>query len=154
VLALSRWLHGCGWRDEAPPRARARLAQPVAMFARQRMLACHERLCRRGRKRKGDARQRHRLRIAAKRMRYAAEFFASLYRGKRVRPFVGALARLQDVLGKANDAAVAQALLDRLQVRHAGLGPQAAMLKEWFGRRGAVHGMGKAWKRFARLPAP
>jgi triphosphatase len=154
VLALSRWLHGCGWRDEAPPRARARLALPVAMFARKRMLACYDGLCRRARKRKGDARQRHRLRIAAKRMRYATEFFASLYKGKRVRPFVGALARLQDVLGKANDAAVAQALLERLQLRHTGLGPEAALLGEWLARRGGERGVNKAWKRFARLPAP
>jgi triphosphatase len=147
VLALSRWLHGCGWREDALPQARARLAQPVAMFARKRMLASYDGLCRRARKRKGGARQRHRLRIAAKRMRYATEFFASLYKGKRVRPFVGALARLQDVLGKANDAAVAQALLERLQVQHAGMGPEAAMLMAWFADRSGVHGMDKAWKR-------
>ena len=154
VLALSRWLHGCGWRDSAPPRARAQLALPVAMFARERMLACHDALRRRARKRNGDARQRHRLRIAAKRMRYAAEFFASLYKGKRVHPFVAALARLQDVLGKANDAAVAQALLERLQAQHAGLGPEAAMLSAWFARRGGEREMNKAWKHFASLPAP
>jgi CHAD domain-containing protein len=61
-----------------------------------------------------DAPRRHRLRIAAKRMRYATEFFESLYPARQVRPFIKALAALQDVLGRLNDAAVAQQLLREL----------------------------------------
>jgi inorganic triphosphatase YgiF len=54
---------------------------------------------------------RHRVRIAAKKLRYAAEFFASLYPDKRVARYVEALEDLQDILGALNDAAVVDRLL-------------------------------------------
>jgi len=57
---------------------------------------------------------RHALRKDAKKLRYAAEFFGSLYsRGgkKKRRRFMAALERLQGHLGKLNDQAVEQALL-------------------------------------------
>jgi inorganic triphosphatase YgiF len=54
---------------------------------------------------------RHRLRIEAKKLRYAAEFFAPLYAGhdtaRHRRPFVKALTRLQDSLGELNDRNIA-----------------------------------------------
>lgn len=54
---------------------------------------------------------RHRLRIDVKKLRYAADFFASLYRGKAVArqqlSFAKSLGRLQDSLGELNDMAVA-----------------------------------------------
>src|ERR1700757_1198724 len=57
-----------------------------------------------------DASKRHRLRIQTKKLRYAAEFFASLFPAKRVRKhrkrFLSALERLQDGLGDLNDIAV------------------------------------------------
>lgn len=57
--------------------------------------------------------ERHRLRINAKKLRYASEFFASVFPGRaaadRRRTFVRALSRLQDSLGELNDIAVASA---------------------------------------------
>lgn len=58
-----------------------------------------------------DAAGRHRLRIAAKKLRYAAEFFAALYPKRRVRPYVQSLSAMQDVLGGLNDAATLLRLL-------------------------------------------
>jgi triphosphatase len=60
-----------------------------------------------------DAAGRHALRIAAKRLRYSVEAFSAL-RNKRARAYLRELARLQDVLGAANDQAVAQQLLSEL----------------------------------------
>ncbi|WP_426175345.1 CHAD domain-containing protein [Massilia sp. TWR1-2-2] len=54
---------------------------------------------------------RHRVRIAAKKARYAAEFFGSLFSPRQVKPYVKALTCLQDGLGVLNDAAVADRLL-------------------------------------------
>lgn len=51
---------------------------------------------------------RHDLRIRIKRLRYACEFFRSLYPADAVKPFLKRLARLQDDLGYLNDAAVAE----------------------------------------------
>ena len=54
---------------------------------------------------------RHRLRIDVKKLRYAADFFESLYRGKATakhhRAFSKGLGRLQDSLGELNDMFVA-----------------------------------------------
>ncbi len=57
---------------------------------------------------------RHRARLAAKRLRYAAEFFAPLYREARAGRYIDAIAHLQSALGKLNDLATAERLLDEL----------------------------------------
>lgn len=56
----------------------------------------------------------HELRLEAKRLRYAAELFAPLWRGKSARRFLKRLAALQEALGTVNDAAVARGLLAAL----------------------------------------
>jgi CHAD domain-containing protein len=55
------------------------------------------------------------LRIAAKKQRYAAEFFAELYPLKAARAYIKNLAALQDGLGALNDMAVTGRLLDELR---------------------------------------
>ncbi|MEO8484794.1 MAG: CYTH and CHAD domain-containing protein [Betaproteobacteria bacterium] len=54
-----------------------------------------------------DVEARHAVRIAAKKLRYATEFFATLFPRRRTRDYRRALAKLQDALGGFNDAAVA-----------------------------------------------
>jgi len=57
-----------------------------------------------------DARRRHKLRIQAKKVRYASEFFAGLFPGKKAskrrEKFLSALEDVQDCLGDLNDIAV------------------------------------------------
>lgn len=59
----------------------------------------------------------HELRIDIKNLRYAAEFFAALYDEDRVKPVLKALKKAQDVLGHLNDAAVCEAVLDRIEAK-------------------------------------
>jgi CHAD domain-containing protein len=54
-----------------------------------------------------DARTRHKVRIHAKRLRYALEFFRSIVTRSTRKNVVKALGDLQSVLGDGNDAAVA-----------------------------------------------
>ena len=54
----------------------------------------------------GTPEERHRVRIAAKKARYAMEFFQGLYPGGRAKRSVQRLSALQDALGWLNDAAV------------------------------------------------
>lgn len=66
---------------------------------------------------KADAEERHNLRLAVKKLRYSAEFFAGLY-GKRAKVaardrFIAALKDLQDRLGDLNDAEAAEAMTKR-----------------------------------------
>jgi len=56
----------------------------------------------------------HKLRIALKKLRYAAEFFAPLYARKRSARYIKELKVLLDGLGDANDAHGVGALVERL----------------------------------------
>ena len=58
--------------------------------------------------------QRHAVRITAKKLRYASEFFSSLFPAKQVSPFIKQLSRLQDSLGQLNDMHVAANLLQSI----------------------------------------
>jgi triphosphatase len=56
----------------------------------------------------------HGVRLRAKRARYAAEMFATLYHGKTAHRFIRRLSTLQQRLGVLNDGAVAMHLLEEL----------------------------------------
>ena len=60
---------------------------------------------------RGDATARHCLRVAYKRLRYAIEFFASLFPGERLRNYHLSASGLQEMLGRLNDLAVASELI-------------------------------------------
>ena len=60
--------------------------------------------------------ERHELRLEAKKVRYAAEDFAPLFRAKRVGRYLEILSDIQEDLGRANDAAVAARLLGEIKV--------------------------------------
>jgi inorganic triphosphatase YgiF len=99
----------------------ARQAEPpgesVALgeFATQTLTRQHKLVRHKGRRHATlNTGERHALRIAAKKLRYAAEFFAGIYPHKRACLYLAALAALQDVLGALNDAAVTQRLLAEL----------------------------------------
>ncbi|MBI5751400.1 MAG: CHAD domain-containing protein [Hydrogenophilales bacterium] len=89
---------------------------PAATLAESVLERRHRRLLRRGRRfARLPAAARHRLRIAAKKQRYAAEFFAELYPPKAARAYIKNLAALQDGLGALNDMAVTGRLLAALR---------------------------------------
>ena len=62
--------------------------------------------------------ERHVTRIAAKKLRYATEFFASLYKEVRLREFLSALTQLLDNLGVLNDITVTETLIRQLIGEH------------------------------------
>jgi CHAD domain-containing protein len=97
----------------------------------------------------GTPEARHALRIAAKKLRYAAEFFAPLPLADREREYIHALAGLQDVLGRGNDAVTAARLVT--QVARGDDDPTAAALRDWVEARGVatVPLLAPAWARFA-----
>jgi len=95
----------------------------------------------------GSPDERHRARIAGKKLRYAAEFFAAPFPGRRGADYRRALARLQDVLGRLNDASSAAALAADLGGT---LSPAAALVAGWSAARAAAEEseLKRAWKRF------
>ncbi|RFC34314.1 MAG: adenylate cyclase [Candidatus Nitrotoga sp. MKT] len=127
-------------------------AESVALneFATQILTRQHKRVRRKGRRHAAlNTAERHALRIAAKKLRYAAEFFAGLYPHKRARPYLAALAALQDVLGTLNDAAVTQQLLSELPVPR---GQAAGIVSGWTACSSRVRlpELHQAWRNFTR----
>jgi CHAD domain-containing protein len=59
----------------------------------------------------GTAEERHAVRIAAKKLRYVAEFFSPPQPGRRNRHYLRALSRLQDALGRWQDTVTAARLM-------------------------------------------
>jgi CHAD domain-containing protein len=92
---------------------------------------------------------RHAARIAAKKLRYATEFFAEIFPGKRARVYRKALMRLQDVLGVLNDATVAARLARDIAGPDS---PAAATLQGWAAAQSslAADELTSAWRDFSR----
>lgn len=95
--------------------------------------------------------ERHMARIAAKKMRYAAEAFAPLY-GKRADHFITALAALQDELGYANDLRIGMQLLRKLPQQSVTLSFELGRLSGALEYETAQHAhlSGTLWQRLAR----
>lgn len=99
----------------------------------------------------------HELRIAAKKLRYAADFFRSLYPKKRVRRYIAALADVQDCLGAINDGAVGRARVAEAWEKLGGLSRRSTRraraegaVEGWFAAVEHVEfsNFAGAWKRF------
>lgn len=76
--------------------------------------------------------ERHDVRIALKKVRYACDFFRSLYPAERTKPYLKCLSKLQNQLGYLNDAAVADRLVDGLAKSDPLAQAGAAAVKAWF----------------------
>ncbi len=127
LLRLRAWLHGRAWRLDGVLDKDAPLAAPARRAMRPLLRKAGKRLDKRiAVLDPADAEARHRTRIAAKKARYAAEFFQDLLPARRVQPYVGRLSKLQDKLGMLNDYAVAGRLLDELKGSNAQVARQAA----------------------------
>jgi inorganic triphosphatase YgiF len=115
LLEVGQWLEERAWRDGLSKKQRRALDAPARAFARQVLSRHHKKVTRFGERfTELDAKQRHRLRIRCKALRYAGEFFAELYSAKRALHYAQGVAALQDVLGVLNDGCVLQHLLDEL----------------------------------------
>ena len=104
-----------------------------------------------------NVQQRHRLRIALKKLRYSAEFFAPIFPAKAVSEFLERLSKLQDLFGALNDAAMAETILRRIN-EHAGerggmeLLEASAFVDGWHQSRiePTWEKAKKRWKRFIK----
>ncbi|MGN8097244.1 CYTH and CHAD domain-containing protein [Methylobacterium sp. 22177] len=113
VLDLVAWINAGPWlQDEG----RAALREESARdFAARELDRRRRQVKRRGRHLDDlSPEDRHKVRIAAKKLRYGAEFFAGLYPDKKAvkrhATFVKALSELQDQLGALNDIATGHEL--------------------------------------------
>lgn len=151
------WIQCAGWRNRITDKPSRPLTRRIGRFAEQILERDQQRLIKRGKLLKGaKPEQRHGVRIAAKKTRYAAEFFESLYSAKIVRPYINALARLQDELGWLNDAAVASVLLKEIGSTRPNLRGTTGFVAGYLAHVTEANDdrLNQLWRQFARIALP
>jgi triphosphatase len=110
LLDLLVWIETGPWTISE--KTAARRSRSIRRFAADELASRRRKIARRGAKlRQLEPAARHKLRIEAKKLRYAADAFAGLFeRPKRARAFIEALKELQDALGDLNDIEVGERL--------------------------------------------
>lgn len=115
LLTLAAWLENERWHENAHNAKRAKVLDIATTALTKR----HKQLRMRGKRLVHmHPEERHATRIAAKKLRYAAEFFASLYSSAKSRSFISKLSQLQDQLGVLNDITITEKLLHQLIGSH------------------------------------
>ena len=134
---------------------RRRLTGPAPTFAGACLDRLHRRVRGRGRKLLDlPVAERHEVRIALKKLRYAADSFAPLFADPAgVRPYTRAAANLQDALGSFNDMQMTIDLARQLDT--GGELPAAraiGIMIGWYGRGGVLGDadLHAAWTKFRK----
>lgn len=123
ILSTLFWLLSGDWLTKTDGVPGARREQAIAAFAKKVLRQRVKKVTKKARKLETlDEQQRHKLRIAVKKLRYAVEFFANVLNGPkssgRMKRFLKTLEEMQDALGKLNDIDVHARLAQQI----AGLG--------------------------------
>jgi inorganic triphosphatase YgiF len=122
MLDLLEWAGFGAWRTRPAAKVAPLLRMPAHDFAAETLDRYRRRVKKRGRALAAlDPEARHQVRIEAKKLRYAAEFFTSLFGDKkakrRTKAFLSALEELQSSLGALNDIATANEMAHELSAR-------------------------------------
>jgi len=138
--------------QEAPPAAGGRLDA----FGRLVLDKRHAKVERRGRHLgRLDRKDLHKLRIAIKKLRYAAAFLQPAFASPRSKAYIEATVRLQGALGTLNDRAVAAQMLDDIAVAARPTEDVAKPLRQLAkqakaGEKRRRHKLEWAWKQFSK----
>lgn len=130
ILDAASWIEAGDWVRNENELARARREVPISVAAAEELKRRRKKIAKQGaRLAKLEPRRRHKLRINAKKLRYACEFFAGAFPGKKAarrrKDFVAALKGLQDALGDLNDIVAHEQLTERVadsKAKHDGNG--------------------------------
>lgn len=158
VLSFGQWLEQCGWREQQDFEAAAKRARPIVSFAKQLLNKRRKRVVVKGENfAELSVEQRHELRIALKKLRYAVEFFKPVFDAKAVKPFLLGVKQLQEDLGHLNDVAVAETLLADVIARPGkhDVRTAAGLVIGWHARGVALvePKLREDWKAFRAEPA-
>lgn len=150
MLALGGWLvcennHNAAW------------LQPARACAAQILALRHARVLKRGRHlERRTAAELHRLRIAVKQLRYATEFFSTLFPARSMTTLRDRLARLQDILGRINDAAAVKPLFSAAVADDREITAAVGIVIGWCEAHAAAERgtLQLAWRRFRAARRP
>lgn len=159
LLETSEWIETGDWITSKHKRCRELRDMPIRKFARKELARRYKKVLKRGKglERLNEA-QRHKLRIAGKKLRYAVEFFKTLFSKKpqtrRSDRLLKSLKTFQDALGALNDIRVRE-LLARDISQYSEAGEDEAAAREAAFAAGVLLGIEKAGvpKRLAEADA-
>lgn len=119
VLNTAEWIEVGPWTKNRDDLLRLRREQPILAHATDEIARRRRKLRRKGKTLKElTPLERHTLRIAGKKLRYAMEFFSDVFlgrvRARRCKEALSALKDLQDALGGLNDIAVREQLASHI----------------------------------------
>jgi triphosphatase len=158
VIELGGWIEARGWRSDVAPESLGQLAEPAINFAGRLLTERHAKVLKRGRGFKSlDPEERHRVRLALKKLRYAVDFLLPMYgQRKSTRRFFKKLADLQEELGTFNDMATTTSLLAGLNAGATDGGTAAAAIAGWQAHAmvGTEARLRSAWSDFAKMKVP
>lgn len=155
ALAVGHWIAVRGWREQPYSPVVEWLDKPMVRLADRLLQKRLRAVLKRGR---GFAKltlaDRHEVRIATKKLRYAVDFCAPLYSEKATKPFFKQLKRLQSLLGLLQDQAMAASVLDKLvpATADADLARAAGLVTGWHGHAMVTLSMetNAEWRIFAK----
>ncbi|MBC9875818.1 CHAD domain-containing protein [Bradyrhizobium sp. INPA01-394B] len=157
LIGLGGWIEARGWRSDVAPEHLGQLAEPATNFAQRILSAQHAKVLKRGRRFKSrSTEERHRVRLAAKKLRYVADFLLPLYgERKSTKRFSSKLAELQQQLGIYNDMATTASLLADIGTE-ADSSPAVAAIAGWQAHAmvGVEPRLNQAWSEFVRTKVP
>jgi triphosphatase len=119
ALDTLAWIETGDWMRNSDDATGILRERPITAVAAEQLRRRWKKILKSGRRLDTmDPQRRHRLRIRAKKLRYAAEFFAAAFPRKkfirRRKNFVARLEQLQGTLGDLNDIAVNEKLSEQL----------------------------------------
>jgi triphosphatase len=112
---LGAWIERKAWQTNGGG-SLAMFDEPTASFAARTLSELHRKVLKRGRHfRHLTPEARHKLRLAVKKLRYAADFFLTALGHRRIgKHYLRRLGQPQDQLGRYNDMAVTEHFVERL----------------------------------------
>jgi CHAD domain-containing protein len=117
LIDLARFVETRGWLVPQDFGQTERLAAPVEALAGQSLDKRWKKVAKHAQDLATlTVEQRHELRKELKKLRYAVEFFCSMFPAKRVDPFLKRLKKLQTVFGDLNDAATLKTMFTETDV--------------------------------------
>lgn len=159
MLRLFKGLELGSFLAEEDKAVRKGLAKPVTDFAAVVLSQHHRRVRKLASKvAELEIEDIHRLRLRVKKMRYAAEFFKSIFAEKKAKRRSKALAALQEALGAVNDMAVCEELLAELTAaspRSAQLKIASGVMRGWYSALSAesIASLAMLWQDYEATPS-
>lgn len=153
MLGLSAWINCEPWLSGLTPEQIEAVQGPLKPLAGRILRERCRRVAKRGKRHRALApAELHALRIAVKKLRYAAEFFAGLYPARASRGYIARLQGLQEALGALNDGATCARLLEEAarSTRDAAALEAVGIVGQWTARMALKRrqALERAWQAF------